>query len=306
MSYSIKDVKDLSTVVDFVHWGEQKFNESDVYFGHGTDNALDEAAVLVLHATGLPFDLSEEQAQLPLTEAQRQQVVELVNRRIDERIPAAYITNEAWFMGLPFYVDERVLVPRSPIAELIEERFQPWVNADRVNTILDMCTGSGCIAIACAMAFAGARVDASDISGDALEVARLNIERHALQDRLQLMQSDVFADIPQKRYDIIVSNPPYVDAQDMDSMPDEFHAEPALGLAAGDDGLDIVRRMLVRAADYLSDDGILVVEVGNSAAAVDAAWPQVPFMWLEFERGGSGVFLLTAAQLNEYKDSFSS
>ena len=304
MPYTLKDIEGLTNLSDFVHWGAKVLDESDIYFGHGTDNALDESLVLVLHVLKLPFGFSEKLLQLPLEDDERQKVLDLVNRRIEERIPAAYITNEGWFLGMPFYVDERVLVPRSPIAELIESAFVPWINAGAVNNILDMCTGSGCIAIACAHAFPAAKVDASDISADVLEVTNINIERHELQGRVHAIQSDVFDNIPAKRYDIIVSNPPYVDAEDMASMPAEFHAEPALGLAAGSDGLDIVRRMLAQAADYLSDDGILVVEVGNSAAAVETAWPQVPFMWLEFEHGGSGVFLLTAAQLNEHKSAF--
>lgn len=303
MSFTLKDVEGLSNLTDFVRWGASQFNQAGIYFGHGTDNEIDESLLLVLHALNLPFGLSDELMQSHLTVAERERIIALFNRRIEERLPAAYLTHQAWFAGLSFYVDERVLVPRSPIAELIEAGFEPWVDPDAVTKVLDMCTGSACIAIACAIAFPEAHVDASDISTEALAVASMNIEKHQLQGRVQAIQSNVFAQLPARRYDIIVSNPPYVDAQDMADLPAEYHAEPVLGLAAGDDGLDIVRRMLARAGDYLTAQGILVVEVGNSAPAVEAAWPDVPFMWLEFERGGSGVFLLTAAQLDEYKDS---
>lgn len=294
----------LHTIIDFVRWGASQFNQAKLYFGHGTNNAIDEALFLGLHALHLRPPLAPELHHARLTDVEKQAVLTLFQRRIEERLPVPYLTNEAWFGGLGFYVDERVLVPRSPIAELIEQRFSPWVDEERTEHILDLCTGSGCIAIASAMAFPWAEVDAVDISPEALAVAQINIERHQVHNQVQALQSDLFSNLQDKRYDLIVSNPPYVDAEDMAALPEEFRKEPELGLAAGDDGLDLVLHILAQAADYLTPHGVLVVEVGNSDEALVERFPEVPFEWLEFERGGHGVFLLQAETLLEYRELF--
>lgn len=300
-TFDIDDAIDnLSTINDCVRWGVSRFRDADLYFGHGTDNAFDEAVWLVLHGLSLPLDLDVSYRSCRLTKEERRVVLELLSQRIETKKPAAYLIGEAWFCGLPFHVNENVLVPRSPIGELIQEGFEPWLAAgvDSVlDSVLDLCTGSGCIGIACAFAFPDADVTVSDISSLALEVTHSNIERHKLADRVTAVKSDVFQNIPSKKYSLIVSNPPYVDAADMAALPDEYRREPELGLAAGNDGLDIARTILSQASDYLADDGLLVVEVGNSEAALIEAFPEVDFLWPEFEHGGHGVFALTAEQL---------
>jgi ribosomal protein L3 glutamine methyltransferase len=290
-------VNELQTIGDFIRWSVSRFNQSEVYFGHGTDNPWDEAVALVMFALSLPLDIGGQVKDARLTLSERKNIVELVQRRIEERIPAAYITNQGWFNGLPFYVDERVLVPRSPIAELISAEFQPWLADKTVHRVLDMCTGSGCIAIACAYLFPDAEVDAVDISIDALAVAEINVQEHDLSDRVFPMQSDLFDTLQGQKYDLIVSNPPYVDADDLSSMPEEYTHEPAIGLASGSDGLELTRQMLAQAADMLNDNGLLVVEVGNSEFQLNQQFPEVPFEWPQFAHGGHGVFILTKAQL---------
>ena len=294
----------LTTIRDYIRWGASRFNEANVFFGHGTATALDESAAIVLHTLHQPYDLSPVYLDSVLTLTERQSVVNLIERRITERKPAAYLTHEAIFAGLSFYVDERVLVPRSPIAELIESQFVPWVAPEEVAHILDLCTGSGCIAIACADAFPEASVDAVELSDDALAVAQMNIEKHDLSEQVRLHKSDLFADLPLTQYDIIVSNPPYVAVEEWRNLPPEFHCEPAIGFKGGETGLDIVLRILANAQDFLTRRGILIIEVGSSAATLQNLFPEVPFYWLDFERGGDGVFLLTAEQVGQFTPLF--
>ncbi|WP_350432920.1 50S ribosomal protein L3 N(5)-glutamine methyltransferase [Shewanella sp. H8] len=304
-------VTELRTIADMLRWAVSRFNDAGIYYGHGTDNAWDEAVALVFDALHLPEEVGQQVILSNLTSSEKHKIVELIIRRVRERLPVPYLTNKANFAGLEFYVDERVLVPRSPIAEMINNQFSPWLYNKPVNRILDLCTGSACIAIACAYAFEDAEVDALDISEDALEVAQINIESLGVLDRVFPMQSDLFSAIPKgQHYDLIVSNPPYVDAEDIGDMPEEYHHEPEIGLASGNDGLDLTKRILANAADYLTESGLLVVEVGNSMVHLIEQYPDMPFTWVDFEFGGDGVFVLTRDQLVEneslfaiYKDS---
>ncbi len=279
--------------------GSRRLQRARVFFGHGTDNAWDDAAALVWHALRLPDNPTPGVYEGAVSQAGQRAVEALIERRVSERIPAVYLTGQTWFAGLPFSVDARVLIPRSPIAELIEQRFAPWVDASRVRRILDIGTGSGCIAVACAKAFPKARVDAVDISPDALDVARANARRHRLGKRVRLLISDHFSALAGETYDIIVSNPPYVGASELQALPPEYAHEPRQALAAGRAGLDSVRVILNEAARHLRPGGSLIVEVGNTERAVRRAYPGLPFTWLQFERGGGGVFLLQAAALGK-------
>jgi len=273
----------------------QTFEKHNLVYAHGTADAISEASWLVLHAIGLS-PLVEPDYKQVLSKHQIERCNAIVARRVNERIPAAYITGTAWFAGLSFRSDTRALVPRSPLAEFIVNDFFELIDPGEVDNVLDLCTGGGCIAIACAMQLPHAQVEASDLSAEALSLAADNIADYQLQDRVLLRQGSLFEKL-NGPYDLIISNPPYVDAKDIHDMSEEFGHEPLMGLAAGDDGLDLVRVMLHQAADYLSEDGLLVVEVGNSAQALEDAYPQLPFLWLEFENGGTGIFALTRREL---------
>ncbi|AAU37872.1 HemK protein [[Mannheimia] succiniciproducens MBEL55E] len=293
----------LHSIKDYLRWTYSNFNRSDIYYGHGQDNSWDESTQLVLSGLDLPLDLPQELYNANLTQAEKETVINLVIKRLAKRLPVAYLTNSAWFCGLEFYVDERVIIPRSPISALIENRFQGII-VKEPKRILDMCTGSGCIAIACAEQFKEAEVDAVDLSIDALNVAEINIDRYNLSERVFPIQSDLFDNVPADKYDLIVSNPPYVDREDLADMPEEFHYEPEMALGSGVDGLTITKQILANAANYLNDDGVLVCEVGNSMIHLIEQYPDVPFNWVELRNGGVGVFVLTKAQLIAYQTKF--
>lgn len=300
MSDSQDVLNELLTIRDYVRYGITLFSAEGLYFGHGADNAMDESTALVLFALHLPHDLPGHFMDAKLTSNERSDILDLFDRRVKERTPIAYLTREIWFAGHKFYVDNRVLVPRSPIAELINKQFDPWVESDNVETILDMCTGSACIAIACAYALPHALVDAVDISRDALDVAEINVSQHHMEEQVELIQSDLFNELDGRKYDLIVTNPPYVDLDEMTNLPAEYRQEPELGLASGDDGLDAIRVILQQAANFLNPEGVLIAEVGASDETLQEAFSDVPFMWLDFEQGGSGVFMLTRDQLVQY------
>ena len=292
-----KSLDALSTIRDFIRWGSSEFNRHELTFGHGFASAFDEAKYLTLHQLALPIDWPDEYLDCTLTDSERRQIVEKLQQRVNSRQPVAYITRESWFCGLKFYIDERVPVPRSPIAELIANHFEPWIDSAQVHSILDLCTGSGCIAIASQYMFEQAEVFASDISLDALDVARINCREHDLSEQMTLYHSDLFDSVPPQQFDVIVSNPPYVDAEDMAVLSEEFQFEPDIGLAAGDDGLALVDRILSGAAKYLSDQGVLFIEVGNSQAAMMEKYTFLPMTWIDFEFGGSGVCCIHQSDL---------
>lgn len=298
-------LRGLTTIRDFIRWGSSEFLRQRLVFAHGFDSALDEASYLTLHALALPFDWPQTYHDSVLTERECEQVIEILQRRIETRQPAAYLTHESWFCGLKFFVDSRVLIPRSPIAELISDQFEPWVDSHRVARILDLCCGSGCIAIASQYAFRDAEVSAADLSTDALEVAAINLAEHGLGEHIRLLESDLFDAVPAQLFDVILCNPPYVDAEDMAALSPEHRHEPALGLDAGDDGLVLVDRILARAGEFLSDHGVLFLEVGNSQAALEERYNFLPLTWVEFENGGAGVCCLQAQDLKRHQTEIS-
>jgi len=288
------------TILDWVRWGEARLEEADVFFGQGTDNAFDEALFLVLHVLGLSYDLSDQGMQRAVPQSAFPALEEIFRQRIEERIPGAYLANKAWFCGLEFYVNQDVLIPRSPIAELILQQCSPWLKAESVSNILDLCTGSGCIGIAAAYSFPEAKVDLADISAAALAVAKRNCLDHQLEGRVQLFQSDLFNQLPDRKYDLILTNPPYVSQEEMDVLPPEYGHEPSLGLVSAQSGIDIIIRILRDAGRFLNTDGIIIAEVGASQPVLESRFPEIPFLWLELEYGGEGVFLLTADQLQQF------
>lgn len=294
------DIADLHTVADWVRFAATSFARAGLHFGHGTATAADEARALVWHELALDFDAPDYFYAARVTASERERLLDAVRRRVTERLPLPYLTGEAWFCGLSFEIDPRALIPRSPIGELIEARFEPWLRKTRGARILDMCTGSGCIAVAAAVYLDDARVDAADIDADALALAASNVARHGVGDAVSLYRSDLFEALPAARYDLIVCNPPYVPDASMASLPPEYRHEPAAALRADDGGLAIVARLLRAAPHYLADDGVLVLEVGESAARFEATWPALPVTWCEFERGGEGVMVIEAEALREH------
>lgn len=292
----------LETVIDFVRWGGSLFKRAKLFFGHGTDNAFDDARVLVFYALNLPQEVPEAYWQARLSPEEKREVTELFKHRIESRKPTAYLTGEAWFAGMRFIVNESTLVPRSPIAELIAKEFHNWVEVEQVHRVLDLCTGSGCIGIASLQALPYAEVDLADISPQALAVAQQNIDLYDLNESVRAVESDLFSNLQGQKYDLILSNPPYVDEIEMNALPDEFQQEPQLGLAAGEDGLDLVRRILAGAAEHLTEEGVLIVEVGVSQFYLEQAYPELPFYWFEFEQGGEGVFAIHKTELDVFQD----
>lgn len=294
---------ELATIVDLIRYGASRFGAAGLSFGHSYDNALDEATQLLLSVLHLPHDLAPVYGSARLTAQEKEEVLALYERRIRERVPACYLTGETWFAGLCFMSDARALVPRSPIAELIQTAYQPWLGDREVSRVLDLCTGSGCIAIATAVYQPGWQVDAVDLSSDALELAKSNVERFGVQDQVRLVQSDLFAALTGERYELIVTNPPYVTHDEMDALPPEYGFEPDLGLRAGADGLDLALRILRDAPDYLSEDGILICEVGDSERALVQLLPQLPLSWIEFKVGPMGIFVIDRDDLVRHHDA---
>jgi ribosomal protein L3 glutamine methyltransferase len=296
------DTESLITVRDWLRFAVSRFNEAGLFFGHGSDNAFDEAAYLILHTLHLPLDRLEPFLDASLTHGEAEQVKAIIERRVKERVPAAYLTHEAWLGDYRFYVDERVIVPRSFIAELLREQLSPWVgDPESIHAAVDICTGSGCLAILMAHAFPNASVDAVDLSKDALEVARKNVADYRLQDQVHLLQSDLMKKLKGKTYDLIITNPPYVNAPSMADLPEEYRQEPELALASGDDGLEHICRILADAPRHLNPGGLLIAEIGHNRDALEAAFPALPFTWLDTSGGDQFVFLLRREDFQENK-----
>lgn len=293
----------LTRVLDYIRWGASRFAAAGLAFGHGSDNAVDEAAHLVLDALALGPDLPDAYLDATLTLDEREAVIAIIEQRIESRKPAAYLTHKAWFAGLEFYVDERVIVPRSPIAEIVEADFQPWLGHREPLSILDLCTGSGAIAIACAMAFPEARVVATDASADALDVARINSDKHDIGPQVEYVQADLFDGLAPERFDLIVTNPPYVTRSEWSGLAPEYRHEPGFAFHGDSDDLSLVSRLLFDACDYLSEDGILILEVGYSAFALEQTYPDLPITWIELQRGGLGVGVLEADELDAWVEA---
>jgi ribosomal protein L3 glutamine methyltransferase len=294
---------ELATIIDLIRYAASRFSAAGLTFGHSHDNAIDEASHLVLSSLHLPPDMPPAYGAARVTASEKAGVLALIERRIETREPVAYMVGEAWFAGMPFKSDPRALVPRSPIAELIEGGFSPWLDGREIETALDLCTGSGCIGIAMAAYNPRWQVDLADISDDALALARENIARHQLGAQVRAVRSDLFAGLADARYDLIVSNPPYVTAAEYAALPGEYAHEPKLGLTAGADGLDLALRILAEAPAHLTDGGLLIVEVGDSERALATLLPAVPFVWLEFKVGPMGVFALERRDLIEHADA---
>ncbi|MEI7430896.1 MAG: 50S ribosomal protein L3 N(5)-glutamine methyltransferase [Betaproteobacteria bacterium] len=289
---------ELFTLRDLMRFSVSRFTEADLFFGHGTDNAWDEAAYLLLHTLHLPIDRLEPFMDARLTSDERTTALKIIERRITERLPAAYLTNEAWLGEYCFYVDQRVIIPRSHIAELLQEQLSPWIDDPwAIHNVLDLCTGSGCLAILAALAFPESKVDAIDLSPDALAVAKRNVDDYGLQARIELIQSNALAEVQEKKYDVIISNPPYVNAESMATLPEEYRREPELALASGEDGLDFVRGLLKEAKEHLNPNGLLVVEIGHNRDELEIAFPELTFTWLDTNAGDNFVFMLRREEL---------
>lgn len=298
-------IDNLHTIRDYIRWSISEMTTNKSYFGHGSDSIWDEAVHLVLNAINVSHDIDSEMVDSRLLTQEKKTIIDYVYQRACQRKPLPYILKKAWFAGMEFDIDERVIIPRSPLAELIHNDFSPWVNdIDGVKNVLDLCTGSGCIGIACTTVFEDADITLVDISDDALSMANHNIKKHQLSDRVRAVKSDLFNNLKGQKFDVIVSNPPYVDKHDFDSMPKEYHYEPKLALEAGYDGLDLAKRIILEADQYMTEKGVLIVEVGNSQHALMEMCPDIPFTWLSFSEGGDGVFLLTYDELVKYKDLF--
>jgi ribosomal protein L3 glutamine methyltransferase len=291
----------LKTIRDLVRWSTSEFNRNDVFTGHGTDNTLDESLALVLHSLSLDYSIPDNYLDSHVTKKEKQQILNLIRARIDTRKPLSYLTGHALFAGLDFVVNEHVLVPRSPFAELINHSYFPWVEPEQLSNALDLCTGSGCIGIATAYYLPHLKMTISDISEKALEVSRQNVGLYNLQDRVTVIHSDLFENIPSTKFDLIVSNPPYVSSSEYESLPPEYHQEPRLGLESGTDGMDIVSEILKQAASFLADNGVIIIEVGASAELLMQRYPDIQFNWIEFEMGGDGIFVMTREELEQYQ-----